>query len=71
MALEQLPVDARPVVVALEVAERAELDQVAVARRVVCQERQVRVPLVCARRSSTTYTSQPNSGFTPCFRAAR
>ena len=46
VALEQLPVDARLVVVALEVAERAELDEVRVARVVGGQERQVRVPLL-------------------------
>ena len=39
---EELPVDARPVVVALEVAERAELDQVGVAGRRLGQQRQVR-----------------------------
>ena len=44
-ALEQLPVDARLVVVALEVAERAELDQVRVAGVVGGEERQVRVAL--------------------------
>ena len=45
-ALEQLPVDARLVVVALEVAERAELDQVPVADVVGGEQRQVRVALV-------------------------
>ena len=45
MALEQLPVDAWLVVVALEVAERAELDQVPVARVVRGEQREVRVPL--------------------------
>ena len=45
VALEELPVDARLVVVALEVAERAELDQVRVARVVGGEERQVRVAL--------------------------
>ena len=43
--LEQLPVDARLVVVALEVAEAREPDQVAVAGVVGGEERQVRVPL--------------------------
>ena len=43
--LEQLPVDARLVVVALEVAERGELDQVRVARVVGGEQRQVRVAL--------------------------
>ena len=43
VALEQLPVDARLRVVALEVAERAELDQVRVAGVRLGQERQVRV----------------------------
>ena len=43
--LQQLPVDARLVVVALEVAERAELHEVRVARRVGGEEREVRVPL--------------------------
>ncbi len=46
VALEQLPVDPRLVVVALEVAERAELDQVGVARVVGREERQVRVALL-------------------------
>ena len=46
VTLEQLPVDARLVVVALEVAERAELDQVAVADVVGGEQRQVRVALV-------------------------
>ncbi len=46
MALEQLPVDAGLVVVALEVAERAELDEVAVADVVRREERQVGVALV-------------------------
>ena len=46
MALEQLPVDARLVVVALEVAERGELDQVRVARVVGGEQRQVRVALL-------------------------
>ena len=45
VAFEQLPVDARLVVVALEVAERAELDEVRVARVVGRQEGEVRVPL--------------------------
>ena len=43
--LEQLPVDARLVVVALEVAERAELHEVRIARVVGGQEREMRVPL--------------------------
>ena len=43
VALEQLPVDARLRVVALEVAERAELDQVRVAGVRLGQQRQVRV----------------------------
>ena len=43
VALEQLPVDARLRVVALEVAERAELDQVRVAGVRLGQEGQVRV----------------------------
>ena len=42
---EELPVDARPVVVALQVAERAELDQVGVAGRRLGQQREVRRPL--------------------------
>ena len=46
VALEQLPVDARLVVVALEVAEARELDQVAVARVVGREEREVRVALL-------------------------
>ena len=45
VAPEELPVDTRLVVVALEVPERAELDQVAVARVVGCQQREVRVAL--------------------------
>ena len=45
VALEELPVDARLVVVALEVAERAELDEVRVPRQVLRQERQVGVAL--------------------------
>ncbi len=45
VALEQLPVDARLVVVPLEVAERAELDQVRVALVRLGEEGQVRVPL--------------------------
>ncbi len=44
--LEQLPVDARPVVVALEIAERAELDQVGVARVRLGEQRQVGGALV-------------------------
>src|SRR5205823_12289364 len=44
--LEKLPVDARLVVVALEVAERAELDQVRVALVRLGEEREVRVPLL-------------------------
>ena len=44
--VEQLPVDARLVVVALEVAERAELDQVRVALVRLGEERQVRVALL-------------------------
>ena len=43
VALEQLPVDARLGVVALEVAERAELDQVRVAGVRLGEQRQVRV----------------------------
>jgi hypothetical protein len=43
---EELPVDPRLVVVALEVAERAELDEVPVADVVGGEERQVRVALV-------------------------
>ncbi len=43
--LEELPVDARLVVVPLEVAERGELDQVRVALVRLREERQVRVPL--------------------------
>ena len=43
--LEQRPVDARLVVVALEVAERGELDQVPVALVRLGEQRQVRVPL--------------------------
>ena len=46
MALEQLPVDARLVVVALEVAERRELDQVRVAGVVGREQGQVRVALL-------------------------
>src|SRR5581483_10206113 len=43
VALEQLPVDAGLVVVALEVAERAELDEVAVALVRCGEEREMRV----------------------------
>ena len=43
--LERLPVDARLVVVALEVAERAELDQVRIAVVVLGEQREVRVAL--------------------------
>ena len=43
--LEELPVDARLVVVALEVAERRELDEVAVALVRLGEQRQVRVAL--------------------------
>ena len=47
--LEQLPVDARLVVVALEVAERRELDEVRVALVRLREQRQVRVALrLCA-----------------------
>ena len=46
VALEELPVDARLVVVALEISERAELDEVAVTGLVGGEQRQVRVPLV-------------------------
>jgi hypothetical protein len=46
VTLEQLPVDARLVVVALEVAERGELDQVAVALRRLGEQGQVRLPLL-------------------------
>jgi hypothetical protein len=45
VALEELPVDTWLVVVALEVAERAELDEVAVADAVGGEEREVRVAL--------------------------
>ena len=45
VALEQLPVDARLVVVALEVAEAGELDEVLVAGGRLREERQVRVAL--------------------------
>src|ERR687887_394440 len=45
MTLEQLPVDARLVVVPLEVGGRGELDQVAVAGVVGGEQREVRVPL--------------------------
>ena len=45
VALEQLPVDAGLVVVALEVAGRGELDQVRVAGVVLGEQRQVRVAL--------------------------
>ena len=45
VGLEQLPVDARLVVVALEVAGRGELDQVGVAGVVLGEEREVSVPL--------------------------
>src|SRR5439155_2048496 len=44
VALEQLPVDARPVVVALEVAERGAPDQVRVARVRLGREREMRLP---------------------------
>ncbi len=44
--LEQFPVDARLVVVALEVAEARELDQVRVARVVCGEQREVRVALL-------------------------
>ena len=44
--LEQLPVDARLVVVALEVAERGELDQVRVALVRLGEEREVRLALL-------------------------
>src|SRR5207248_10366145 len=44
--VEELPVDARLVVVALEVAERAELDQIRVALVRLGEERQVRVALL-------------------------
>ena len=44
--LEQLPVDARLVVVALEVAERGELDQVAVSLVRLGEEREVRLALL-------------------------
>ena len=43
--LEELPVDARLVVVALEVAERGELDQVRVTLARLREERQVRIAL--------------------------
>ena len=46
MALEQLPVDARLVVVALEVAEAGELDQVRVAGVVGGEQREVGVALL-------------------------
>ena len=46
MPLEQLPVDARLVVVALEVAEARELDQVPVALGRLGEQRQVRVALL-------------------------
>ena len=49
VALEQLPVDARLVVVALEVAERRELDQVPVALVRLGEEREVRLALSAAR----------------------
>ena len=45
VALQELPVDPRLVVVPLEVAERAELDEVAVADVALREQRQVRVPL--------------------------
>ena len=45
VALEQLPVDPRLVVVALEVAQARELDQVAVALVRLGEQGQVRVPL--------------------------
>ena len=45
VGLEQLPVDARLVVVTLEVAGRGELDQVGVAGVVLGEEREVSVPL--------------------------
>ena len=45
MALEELPVDARLVVVALEVAERGEPDEVRVALVRLGEERQMRIPL--------------------------
>ena len=54
VALQQLEVDARLVVVALEVAGRDELDEVVVAGRVLGQQRQVRpVALVRAPPSGT------------------
>ena len=46
VALEQLPVDARLVVVALEIAERGELDQVRVALVRRGEEREMRLPLL-------------------------
>jgi len=46
VALQQLPVDARLVVVALEIPGRGELDQVRVARVRLGQQRQVRVALL-------------------------
>ena len=46
VGLQQLPVDPRLVVVALEVAERRELDQVRVADVVAGEQRQVRIALL-------------------------
>src|SRR6476659_2167168 len=45
MGREQLPVDARLVVVTLEIARGGELDQVSVALVVLGEQREVRVPL--------------------------
>ena len=70
VALEQLPVDTRLVVVALEVPERAEFDEVAVAALSAASSVRWACPFVCARRSSTTYTSQPKIGLIPCCAAA-
>ena len=49
VGLQQLPVDARLRVVALEESERGELDQVRVALVRLGQQRQVRVAAACAR----------------------
>ena len=69
VGVEQLPVDARLVVVALEIAGRDEPDQVRVALVRLGEQREVRValrPAPSGRRA--TYTSQPMTGLTPAFR---
>ena len=73
VALHELVRDARLAVVALEVAGRAELDEVVVALGRLGEQRQVVAPLSggALAWSGTTYASRPTTGVMPRLVACR